>query len=192
MSPSQAERSEATRSRLTAAGRELFAAHGFAGVSAEEIVAAASVSRGALHHHYGDKKGLFRSVFEQVEAELTDQVAQVAADLGDDLSVAGVLAAFLDLCEQPDVRRIALIEAPAVLGWAQWREIEARYGLGLLTALVSSSPVVTDEVPAPVLAQVVLSAVVEAALLIAHADDPVAARRQAEATLIALYGGLLG
>ena len=161
-------------------------------VLAEEIVADARVSRGALHHHYGDKRGLFRSVFEQVEAELTTEIAAVATDLGDDLGVAAVLGAFLDLCERPEVRRIALVEAPAVLGWEQWRAIEAQHGLGLLTALLAGSPVVTVDVPAPVLAQVVLSAVVEAALLIAHAEDPVAARRQAEATLIALYGGLLG
>ena len=66
----QAERREATRSALMAAGRELFATHGYEAVSSEQIVAAAGVTRGALYHHFDGKRGLFAAVFEQVEAEL--------------------------------------------------------------------------------------------------------------------------
>lgn len=191
MAPSQQDRREATQTALLAAARPLFAERGFADVSADEIVRAAGVTRGALHHHFTDKPGLFRAVFEQVEAELTEELAYlVVAGGGEDL-MPRALTAFLDICERTEVRQIALTDGPTVLGWQTWREIEARYGLGLLVAMLADSPVVDESRPAPVLAQIVLSAAVEGALLIANSDDPVAARVQVEASLFALFGDLL-
>ena len=190
MSPSQQDRRDATRGALLAAGRRLFAERGFADVPADEIVSAAGVTRGALHHHFGDKRGLFRAVFEQLEGEIVADLGRFVGEGADDL-VPRALAAFLDICERPDVRRIALTDAPAVLGWQTWREIEAEHGLGLLTAMLTDSPTVSEATPAPVLAQLVLGSITEAALLIAHAEDRAAARKQAEAALLALYGDLL-
>ena len=176
---------------MLSAARPLFAERGFADVSADEIVRAAGVTRGALHHHFTDKRGLFQAVFEQLEAEITEELADlIAAGGGDDL-MPRALTAFLDICERTEVRQIAMTDGPAVLGWQTWREIEARYGLGLLIAMLADSPTVDAARPAPVLAQIVLSAAVEGALLIAHADDPVAARGQVEASLFALFGDLL-
>ena len=83
-----------------------------------------------------------------------------------------------------------MTDAPSVLGWQTWREIEAKYGLGLLIALLADSPVVDASRPAPVLAQIVLSAVVEGALLISYSDDPAATRTHVEASLVALFGDL--
>lgn len=190
MSPSQQDRRDATRGALLAAGRLLFAERGFADVPADEIVRSAGVTRGALHHHFGDKRGLFRAVFEQLEDEIVNNLGRLIGEGADDL-VPRALAAFLDICEQPEVRRIALTDAPAVLGWETWRAIEAEHGLGLLTVMLADSPAVSEATPAPVLAQLVLGAMTEAALLITHAGDPKAARQQAEASLLALFGGLL-
>ncbi len=181
----------ATQAALLAAARPLFAERGFAAVSADEIVRAAGVTRGALHHHYGDKRGLFRAVFEQVEIGIMQELAELVAAGGETDVLPHALSAFLDICERPEVRQIALTDAPAVLGWQTWRELEAEYGLGLLIALLADSPVVDESRPAPLLAQIVLSSVVEGALLIAHAADPVATRVQVEASLTALYGDLL-
>lgn len=190
MSPSQQDRRDATRGALLAAGRELFSERGFAAVPADEIVTAAGVTRGALHHHFGDKRGLFRAVFEQLEGEIVTDLGRLVGEGADDL-VRRALAAFLDICERTDVRRIALTDAPAVLGWQTWREIESEHGLGLLIAMLADSPTVSKAAPAPVLAQLVLGSITEAALLIAHADDRAAARKQAEAALLALFGDLL-
>jgi AcrR family transcriptional regulator len=190
VSPSQQDRRDATRGALLVAGRRLFAERGFADVPADQVVSAAGVTRGALHHHFGDKRGLFRAVFEQLEAEIVTDLARLVGEGTDDL-VPRALAAFLDICERPDVRRIALTDAPAVLGWQAWREIEAEHGLGLLTAMLADSPIVSKATPAPVLAQLVVGSITEAALLIAHADDRAAARKQAESALLALYGDLL-
>src|ERR1700709_1664311 len=77
----QAERAEATRNALTAAGRELFASRGYDDVGAEEIVKAAGLTRGALYHHFpGGKAGLLEAVYEAVEAESTERVAHVVLD----------------------------------------------------------------------------------------------------------------
>ncbi|GAA3523756.1 TetR/AcrR family transcriptional regulator [Aeromicrobium panaciterrae] len=180
----------ATQTALLAAARPLFAERGFNAVSADEIVRGAGVTRGALHHHYGDKRGLFRAVFEQVEEEIVQEIADViAAGQGDLFPRA--LTAFLDITERTEVRQIAMTDAPAVLGWQTWRELEAQYGLGLLITMVEASPVVDSTRPAPMLAQIVLSAVVEGALLIAYADDAAATRAKVESSLLALFGDLL-
>lgn len=190
----QAQRSLTTRRALLDVARELFAERGFADVSADEIVAAAGLTRGALHHHFKDKAGLLRAVFEQVEQEIADEVGAKIAEVPDPAArIAVSIGSFLDVCERPEIIRIALTDAPAVLGWHTWREIEAQYGLGLVTKLVTDGVDAGIIAPRPpeVLAQIVLGAVIEAALLIAHASDRPAARAAAEGVLGALMSGLL-
>ena len=194
MRRTQEDRSATTKSALVSAARELFAARGYAAVAADEIVRAAGVTRGALYHHYADKQGLFRAVFEEVEREVTIEVAAAMAgapDFGTGMLVA--LGAFLDACGRAEVRRISLTDAPAVLGWAAWREIEARHGLGLITCSLERAVEEGLLAPQPVavLAQLVLSAVIEAALLIANAEDPLTARANCEQALGAWLVGLV-
>jgi AcrR family transcriptional regulator len=189
----QQERTRATRTALIAAARSLFAQRGYAAVPAEEIVAAAGVTRGALQHHFGDKKELFRAAFEQVESELPARVSAAVTGQPDSWAAATAgLTAFLDACQEPEILQIALTDAPAVLGWAEWRAIETRHGLGLIQAVLEQAMaegVITRQ-PVDVLAHLVLSAVIEAALLIAHAPDHDAARARAEQALRALLDGL--
>lgn len=191
----QAERSETTRQALIDAARPLFAERGYVGVSTDEIVRAAGVTRGALYHHYGGKQDLFAAVFDQLEAELTASVAEVAASAGDVVSemVVGI-DHFLELCTRPDVLRICLLDAPSVLGWARWREIESRHAVGLVTGLLEAAAAAGHQMPAPIptVARLVLGAVTEAALTVAHADDPEAARQDATEALLAMFAGLLG
>ncbi len=188
--PSQEARRDKTRTALIDAGHRLFAERGFAAVPADEIVAAAGVTRGALHHHFKDKRGLFKSVFEELEADIADELGRLIGD-GEDQLLRRALSAFLDVCERPDVYRIALTDAPAVLGWKTWREIESQHGLGLLTALLEEGR--TDDTLASraVLAQLVLGAVIEAALVVANAHDRVAARQEVETSLLEMFGQLL-
>ena len=188
---SQQVRTETTRAALVDAARVLFAEHGFSGVPAERITAAAGVTRGAMVHHFDDKTGLFRAVFETIEVEITSELREAFEALGDRDPVTHLVAAFLDVCARPEVVQVALTDAPAVLGWQAWREIESRHGLGLLTEISSLLPPVTAGIlTAPVLAQLTLSCLIEAALLVAHAADPAAARRESEASLHALLHGV--
>src|SRR3981189_3147740 len=106
----QEQRSAATRANLLAAARRLFAVRGYAGVGTEEIVRAAGVTRGALYHQFRDKEQLFEAVFEQGEAGGTQRIADSAlAGATDPLAAlhAGSRA-FLAVCAEPEVERIAL------------------------------------------------------------------------------------
>ncbi len=188
---SQQDRTATTRAALLRAARPLFAARSFTDVPAEEIVAAAGVTRGALHHHYGDKKGLFRAVFEELEADFMTEVLAAIDGVAPEKLVPVAIGAFLDICARPETQQIALTDAPAVLGWQEWRSIEAQHGLSLVVALAANSvPVRSGTTTAELLGQLVLSALIEAALLVAHADDPLLARQQAESTLLTLFGDL--
>jgi AcrR family transcriptional regulator len=191
---SQQDRSRSTRAALVAAARRLFAERGYQRVPAEEIVTTAGVTRGALYHHFADKQELFRAVFEELEGEVAAEIAAAIAAAPDRRTgmVVG-LGRFLDVCQRPEVAQIALTDAPAVLGWPTWRAIEARHGLGVITHNLQAAARDGLLVPAPVpvLAQLVLSAVIEAALVIAHAPDPAAARADAEQALLALLSGMV-
>jgi hypothetical protein len=105
------------------------------------------------------------------------------------LIVSG-LRAFLDICTRPEIVHIALTEAPAVLGWQRWREIESRYGLGLVRAVLATNPAVEPEF-LDAMSHVVVSALIEGALVIAHAPDRQAARDEAEAALTLLLDKVL-
>ena len=193
---SHAERNAATRAALLTAARELFGTRGFAAVGTEEIVRAAGVTRGALYHQFDDKTELFAAVFEALEAELAAGIAEqlVAAAVSDpvDALVTGA-GAWLDVCAQPAVQRIVLLDAPSVLGHERFREIAMRYGLGLVVATLQAGIDQGRLTPRPVmpLAHVLIGALDEAALYIARSDDPSVARAEIEPTLGALIDGLV-
>jgi AcrR family transcriptional regulator len=176
-------RSEATRRQLVSAARALFGANGYAGVGTEEIVRAAGVTRGALYHQFRDKADLFAAVAEEVEAEIAARIAAGAAEAAADDPVGALRIGarlFLDACAEPEVERIILLDAPAVLGWEAWRDLAGRYGLGLVqvalqTAMDAGAIVAQPVVP---LAHVLVGALDECALYIAGAEDPAAAREQ--------------
>ncbi len=183
-----AERSQATRAALIATARTLFAERGYAGVGTEEIVRAAGVTRGALYHHFDGKLELFAAVYEQVESELVQGIA-AAVDTPDVQPLEVLRAgsqAFLDACESDlAVQRIALLDAPSVLGWERWREIGMRYGLGLVRGTIEAAIEAGQIEPQPPdpLAHLLLGAIDEGAMLIARADDDGATRRQVGASL---------
>ena len=175
----QAERSATTRAALLASARRLFTERGFSGAGREEIVRKAGVTRGALYHHFAGKEDLFRAVFEEVEREVTERVAKAAGGTADPLAaLRHGCQEFLDAALDPAVQRIVLVDAPAVLGWSTWRELEARYGLGLTTiglqAAMDAGAIARQ--PLEPLAHMLLASLNEAALLVAGADDPKATR----------------
>lgn len=189
----QAERRDATRSALTAAGRELFAARGYDAVGTEELVAAAGVTRGALYHHFDGKRGLFAAVFEEVERELVERFPLEELTGSDPFAtLVSATDLFLELSLGADLQRIALLDGPAVLGWERWHEIEARYGLGLIEAGLRAAidaGQIRDQ-PVEELAVALLGALIEVALQLARADDPEAARERASGVLRTLLEGL--
>lgn len=188
------QRSERTRAQLVATARRLFAAHGYAEVSTEEVVRSAGVTRGALYHQFVGKEELFRAVLEQVEDELTQRVATTVIETGatDPLAAlhAGV-GATLDASLDPEVVRFTNL-APAVLGWEAWRELGERYGLGLVRASLEAAMDAGALARAPIdpLAQILLAGLEEAMLYVARAQDPLQARAEAGDALGRLIDGL--
>lgn len=186
-----AARADATRSALIAAARHLFVEKGYFDTATEEVVQAASVTRGALYHHFADKKALFVAVFEAVEDDLTASVGTIGATDALGRLEQGLLG-FLDASLTAEVQQVLLIDGPAVLGWQEWRALEARYGLGairtLLDAAATEGTLAQD--PTDALAHLLLAAVDEAALYIANAENPAAARDIAVSAMSALLRGL--
>jgi AcrR family transcriptional regulator len=182
----QAERSATTRQALLDAGRALFAERGFAGAAQEEIVERAGVTRGALSHHFGTKQGLFLAVLQDAQGDLADRIARAAMEGGDPMEQLrlGCLA-FLDAAMERSVGRIVLLDAPAVLGWQRWREIDAAHGLGLVTEALEHvmDAGMVERQPVLPLAHLLLAALNEAAMLVANDDDPVATRAVVGATV---------
>ncbi len=190
MSPTQPERRAATRAALVAAGRERFARDGFDATAAETLVADAGVTRGALYHHFpGGKRELFRAVIEQVETEVIAELGTKLTGGGDPLDLLVVAVdAFLDRCEDPEFAGLALQQAPAVLGWAEWRALDLQYGLGLtvtaLQAAMDAGAIAPQ--PAAPLGHLLVAALGEAGLLIAAGEERDAVR----APLVSLLDGL--
>ncbi|WP_285731336.1 TetR/AcrR family transcriptional regulator [Nocardiopsis sp. ATB16-24] len=178
MSPdrgSRAHQREQTRLTLLRESRRLFAQHGYGGVSLSRIVTAAAVTKGALYHHFEGKTALFRAVLEEVQTEVGQTVA-LAAEAHDDpwRRLTTGCRAFLTAATAPDVRRIMLVDGPAVLGWSTWRAQDeaasARRLTEVLVALVDTG-VLTPRPVAP-LAHLLSGAMNEAALWLADSDDP--------------------
>jgi AcrR family transcriptional regulator len=189
-----AERTEETREALIAAARSLFAERGFAAVGIEEIVRAARMTRGALYHHFDSKEGLFRAVYERVEQELVEQIAADAMSTEDPLDALRAGArAFLDACEDPAVQRIALIDAPSVLGWEQWREIGLKYGFGLVQGTLQAAMDANriERQPVRPLAHLLLGSIDEAAMLVARANDRGKTKREVAAAVDRFLDSLL-
>jgi AcrR family transcriptional regulator len=170
----QGERRASTRAALIAAGRELFATRGFAGAGREEIVERAGVTRGAMYHHFRSKEDLFRAVYEVCEEEVLERVVLAAAGAKDPKQMLrlGSLA-YLEVAAAEDIRRICLLDAPAVLDPEDRRELSERFGLGVIREALREC--MDDGLirvqPVDVLAHVYLAMLLESATLVAEGRD---------------------
>lgn len=174
------EHSEDTRAALIEAALELFAKKGYPDTATEEIIILARVSRGAMYHHFRSKKDLFRAVLEKTEQEFIRRLAEARAP-GATMweQVGNGIQNFLDVCLEPAIQRIVMVDGPAVLGWSTWREIEARYGFGLLQKYLERA-MEADEIerqPIQPLTHLLAGALNEAVMFIAHSDDPASTRK---------------
>ena len=191
----QAARSAATRAALVAAARPLFGGRGYGNVGTEEIVHAAGVTRGALYHHFADKRDLFLAVVENVEVDIVGRIsARLAAS--DPSDPVGALAdgaeVLIDAILEPEIRQITALDAPSVLGWDTWREISERYGLSLIDAALTAAIAQGSlpEQPVRPLAHLLLGALNESAMYVALADQIPTARTQTLAAFRSLLEAL--
>jgi AcrR family transcriptional regulator len=186
----------ATRRALLTAARARFGRLGFTATSLDDVVADAGVTKGALYHHFRNKEHLFVEVYDQLEAELTsvgsEQILDAAGRSAIEL-LQVAFGAFLDRAPfDPEIRQISLVDARAVLGVEQKLEIDQRHALAGVRLVIQSGIDLGDIAPfdADALAQMLIAACEQAAVVIADADDPVAARAVVGAALDHLIAGL--
>lgn len=180
-------RGDQTRRDLIDAGRELFVQKGYFNTSIGDLVTASGVgTRGAFYHHFKDKAELFRAVFEEVERDLT--LRSLASpppgtDAWERLSTG--LHGFLQAAVEPEVQRVMLIDGPVVLGWRTLRAIQEDNSIALIDATVRDAIAagVIDDQPVTELTHMLVAALEEAALLVAHAKNTTQARKRAAAIL---------
>jgi AcrR family transcriptional regulator len=187
------EYAEATRAALVLVARSLFAERGFATVSVDEIVQGARVTKGALYHHFDDKQALFRAVLETIEREIADRMRAAALQESHPWEqIRTACQAYLDACLERDVQRIVVLDAPSVLGWHTWCEIDRRHGLGVLQERFEAAldARLIDAQPLEPLALLVLGALNTGGRVIADAKQSGVARKQVGATIDRLLSGL--
>lgn len=172
---------EATRGAILAAATQCFGRSGYGRTGLTDVARRAGVTTGAIYHHFSGKKDLFRAVAEAVEEDIVRRVAARARtdDPWSDL-LASVDTA-LAICMAPNVRQIAFVDAPTVIGDAEWREIQSRYGLGVLVSALEEvrAKGMIDVENVVLTARVLLAALIEAAEACASASDPGAAAVEA-------------
>ena len=182
-----------TRAALVAAARHLFGRQGFAATSVDEIAREARLTTGALYHHFPNKTALFEAVFEAVHADLLDASLRAAIGATDEVELlTRGFDAFFDAVLEPDVQRIIILDAPAVLGLARFTELDEQYAFAAITealrAATTSGRLRVDD--PETLARLVLGSMTRGAMLIANSDQPRETRDAVARTLRAVLEGL--
>lgn len=189
----KADQSKQTRTALMDVGRTLFASQGYAGTSTESIVQHAGVTRGALYYHFGDKAGLFQAVFEELRASrlrlVLERMQTAEGDPWQRLVRTG-LRNFLEVVSEQGVQRILYIDGPAVLPPRLWHENAPAIATiqNVLEQLALAG--FLEKQPFGTLARLVWGAFLEAALHLAHTDDPKATKQEMLRGLEQLVAGL--
>ncbi|MGI8453981.1 TetR/AcrR family transcriptional regulator [Pectobacterium carotovorum] len=183
---------EETRATLLATARKVFSERGYADTSMDDLTAQASLTRGALYHHFGDKKGLLAAVVEQIDAEM-DERLQVISDTAEDAweGFRRRCRAYLEMAREPEIQRIVLRDARAVLGGAS--PDSQRHCVESMQRLIDNlirQGVVADVDP-QALASLIYGSLAEAAFWIAEGEEGNARLAQGVAALELLLRGLL-
>jgi AcrR family transcriptional regulator len=186
---------QATRRRIVATATKLFAKHGYEAVSIEFVLEKSRISRGALYHHYDGKAALFEAVLEAMEEKIAIEIREASRGIADPVAAMRKgCEAWIEMSRSPVIRQIVLIDAPAVLGWEKWREIDARFGFGLLQASLKNAASLgrIDRAKVLVVAHILLAALMEVVLVIARAAEPDKETRLAKLVIGELIDKLVG
>lgn len=190
---SRAAMMEETRAKLIASARRAFASKGYAAASMDDLTADAGLTRGALYHNFGDKKGLLKAVIDQMDAEILERLRLEQERAGTPWH--GLLAeyiAYIEMALEPEIQRIMLLDGPAVLGDpSQWPNQTAclRRATQVIQALIDAGSI--KPVDAEAAALLLNGAALNASLWIAAAEDPRAVFVKVTEAFRCLAGGLL-
>jgi AcrR family transcriptional regulator len=192
MAQKRADMITQTRGKLIKAAREAFAAKGYADSSMDDLTAQVGLTRGALYHHFGDKKGLLQAVIAQIDGEMMERLSIIIDEA--DTTWDGFIdesIAYIKMSLEPEIQRIVFLDGPAVLGDpSQWPSQNAciRSTQNSLEKLIDEGTIRSVDPEAT--ARLIMGALLGASLWIAHADDPLAACEKAIESFQALACGL--
>lgn len=194
MATKRAQMMEETRAKLIAAARKAFAEKGYADTSMDDLTAAAGLTRGALYHNFGDKRGLLAAVVDVVDGELAAAAMAEAERRGgsawDKLLAEG--SVYIEAALTPEVRRIVLLDGPAVLGDpSQWPSQNKCLAATMRSLEILMSQGAIKPVAIEAAARLLNGAALNAALWVAASDTPDEILRDAVATFEQLASGLL-
>jgi AcrR family transcriptional regulator len=188
------ERGQATRAHLIEVATRLFATQGYDGTSIEAVLAESGVSRGSLYHHFPGKEALFLAVLEDLGTRLGAEMAAAIQDAADPIELLRTgCVTWIRQAGDPVVRQIALIDAPAVLGWQRWRELDEpalgmiRHALGYAAGAGAVDPRHVE-----MFAHIVMATLNEVAMMIALASDPAATLEAGQSAVGDFLDRLLG
>ncbi|ELQ6038592.1 TetR/AcrR family transcriptional regulator [Cronobacter sakazakii] len=183
---------EENRAKLIAAARKAFAEKGFAAASMDELTASVGLTRGALYHNFGDKKGLLAAVVAQVDGEMAQRAKAAAAGVEDPwetLIAEGV--AYIQMALDEEVRRIVLLDGPAFLGDpAQWPSQNSCLDATRETVISMMASGIIKPVDADAAARLLNGAALNAALWVAASPEPEEALPKMIEVFTLLAGGL--
>lgn len=174
MAKPRSETMAQNRRKLIAAGRRAFASEGFAAASMDELTASVGLTRGALYHNFGDKKGLLAAVVAEVDGEMASRARAASLSAGDDWAqLLAEGAAYIAMALDPEVQRIVLLDGPAFLGDpSQWPSQNAC----LQTTKEAAEKLIADgvmkRVDVEAAARLLCGAALNAALWVAASDAP--------------------
>lgn len=189
MSRARTEIIEDTRARLIASARAAFATHGFANTSMDDFTARAGLTRGALYHHFGDKKGLLAAVVAQLDSEMDARLQHITEQAQDPWrGFCDRCQAYLRMAQEGEIQRIVLQDAPAVLGDTGCQQHCVESLRQLLEALMQTGAIL--QAPSVALAQLINGSLVNTALWIARDEHPIERLEEGLSSLELLLQGL--
>lgn len=171
-----------TRAKLVAAARHAFGTVGYPNASMDEFAAGAGLTRGALYHHFGDKKGLLQAVIQQIGAEMTARLHKVSAKAPSRWQAfVDECVAYTEIAVEQEIQRILFRDGTAILGdISQWPSTN-----GCIQALadalrqLQADSAISADIDIEVTARLINGASAHAALWIANSDDPQATSKRA-------------
>ncbi|QKX00182.1 TetR family transcriptional regulator [Agrobacterium sp. CGMCC 11546] len=181
-----------TRAKLLAAGRKAFGSIGYAEASMDDFTAAAGLTRGALYHHFGDKKGLLMAVVAEIDAEMTKRLCDISSSA--ETRWEGFVeenVGYVRMALEPEIQRIMFRDGPAVLGDpSRWPNAN-----GCISAVARSLSALKEEgtigdIDPEACARFINAASSSAAQWIANSDDPETTSKRAVASFRTFLEGL--
>ena len=191
---SRSEMIAETRAKLIAAARKAFGEQGYAEASMDDFTAAAGLTRGALYHHFGDKKGLLEAVVQQIDAEMAERLKAISAAAPTPWEgFVQENIGYVEMALEPEIQRILLRDGPAVLGDPSlWPSADACIAtIRKNVEDLQDAGLIRNDIDAEAVARLISGASMDAALWIANAADPRSVSGKALPVFKALLEGLL-